>query len=364
MSVNSDYNMNKFYPYLTNNGTKTKNTNLFGFIMDRVSFDSFDIMVSKDSNQFTIKSENKQSHTSSYVRIIEADIDSKLKQILRKKNYNYIKGYINRQISLKKTTNKTQTEAFICETDDDILNINDNSNDRTSTFNGISKLKTFHEDTRNFLENKTTIDSSIKCNWYCKEIHGHKALLYQLNKNEVLCLKEGEWLSDGIVNLFMKYIYASWNNDIQSKCFIINTHFYAKLSTNSFESASKWVKNVNIFEREWIFIPIHENKEHWILTVIYNLNKVKNNEKAYILYMDSMNTIDNKKYTTINDKIKRFLIYLWKQTNQKNSDNENILIKGKIVDVTQQDPKDGNCGVFLLKNMDVFFQKNGFNNTV
>lgn len=52
--------------------------------------------------------------------------------------------------------------------------------------------------------------------------------------------------------------------ELTENCYLFDTHFYTKLSTNkekiNFEAVENWSKNVNIFEKDFIFVPINVKK--------------------------------------------------------------------------------------------------------
>ena len=70
------------------------------------------------------------------------------------------------------------------------------------------------------------------------------------------------------------------SEEMKKKCHFFNTYFMAqmlKLFNESnktvqdhdriYEVMKKWIKKVNLFEKDFIFIPVNNN-EHWNLIVI------------------------------------------------------------------------------------------------
>lgn len=80
---------------------------------------------------------------------------------------------------------------------------------------------------------------------------------------------------------------------------IFTTHFYLKLSgIDGYPGVAKWSKNIDIFTKDIIIIPINHSKCHWSLYVIINPGKVGNQmsdnrgtdievKPPFCLYIDS-----------------------------------------------------------------------------
>ena len=82
------------------------------------------------------------------------------------------------------------------------------------------------------------------------------------------CLRPNVWLNDEVINFYFNMLKAQ-NSTIH--CF--STHFFVKLcpgnlSKFSFDNVRRWTKSVDIFSKRKIFIPIHHNKNHWVLIFI------------------------------------------------------------------------------------------------
>lgn len=59
------------------------------------------------------------------------------------------------------------------------------------------------------------------------------------------------------------------------------TTFYWSFSSNHF---FKWTKKTNIFEKDFLFIPINEN-EHWNLLILCNPSDLFSNSNTWYLIM-------------------------------------------------------------------------------
>ncbi|KAK3929244.1 Sentrin-specific protease 3 [Frankliniella fusca] len=75
------------------------------------------------------------------------------------------------------------------------------------------------------------------------------------------------WFNDEIINFYFNVISES----LQS-VHALDTFFYPTLTLKGQESVAKWTKNVNLFEKRFILIPIH-GASHWSLISVDNESK-------------------------------------------------------------------------------------------
>ena len=61
----------------------------------------------------------------------------------------------------------------------------------------------------------------------------------------------------------------------------MNTHFYSKYFKYGYKPVRRWTKNVDIFEKQFMFISCHMNLAHWTLCLVDFYQKK-------IVYYDSM----------------------------------------------------------------------------
>lgn len=95
-----------------------------------------------------------------------------------------------------------------------------------------------------------------------------------INRVDYKCLGHGEYLNDVIVDFYLQYVHRECMTPEQrEKTHIFGTYFYTLLSTpvsqrsKPYNRVKRWTNNVDIFEKEYIIIPIVENS-HWFLAVI------------------------------------------------------------------------------------------------
>lgn len=102
-----------------------------------------------------------------------------------------------------------------------------------------------------------------------------------INTNDYICLGSDNYLNDVIIDFYLKYVHLELLTEEQrAKTHIFSQFFYKRLTTMTKEkdpklSASQkrharvasWTKNVDLFEKDFVIIPINE-QSHWFLAII------------------------------------------------------------------------------------------------
>lgn len=115
------------------------------------------------------------------------------------------------------------------------------------------------------------------------------------------------WLNDTLIDMFMQWMLLDVKRAASTT--YVKTHFYTKL-TQSIDEASRWMreKNINVFEKKFVLIPINWTEEHWSLCVLVNAdesNKV-NGRGGGLLYFDSLSS-DNTRRMQVHTNILAWL---------------------------------------------------------
>ncbi|KAK9455364.1 hypothetical protein V1511DRAFT_500245 [Dipodascopsis uninucleata] len=148
-------------------------------------------------------------------------------------------------------------------------------------------------------------DTTVKSNR--PKLHLGTPLRYSFNKKTVVVneddfsrLDDGEFLNDTIIDFYLKYVFnrlQTRNPEIASKTYIYNTFFFNRLTQRvngvkgSFENVKKWTSKVDIFEKKYIIMPIHE-RAHWYVAIICNLCNIDKSKESIV---------SDQKPTTIDD---------------------------------------------------------------
>lgn len=96
-----------------------------------------------------------------------------------------------------------------------------------------------------------------------------------INTEDFICLAEDQFLNDVIIDFYLKYLTLEVLSQVDhNRTHVFSSYFYKRLTsphtqaTENVENLSaaakrhvrvqKWTKNVNIFEKDFIVIPINE----------------------------------------------------------------------------------------------------------
>ncbi|MCD7457508.1 hypothetical protein HAX54_035234 [Datura stramonium] len=178
------------------------------------------------------------------------------------------------------------------------------------------------------------------------------------------------YLSSTIMNFYIRYLQQRKSPVDGERCeyHFFNTYFYKKLKEAvfskqndkeaSFVKLRRWWKGVNIFEKAYIFLPIHENL-HWSLVIICIPDK-EDQLGPTVLHLDSLGLHCS---SSLFGTIKKFLIEEWKFLRQEEVADlpiadkiwENLprRIDDIIIPVPQQ-RNEYDCGLFVLFFMERF----------
>ncbi|XP_047464072.1 sentrin-specific protease 5-like [Mugil cephalus] len=90
------------------------------------------------------------------------------------------------------------------------------------------------------------------------------------------------WLNDQIMNMYGDLVMDS----VPDKVHFFNSFFYDKLRTKGYEGVKRWTKNVDIFQKDLLLIPIHL-EVHWSLVSV-------DIPRRAITYFDSQRTLNRR----------------------------------------------------------------------
>ncbi|KAJ4962047.1 hypothetical protein NE237_021957 [Protea cynaroides] len=181
------------------------------------------------------------------------------------------------------------------------------------------------------------------------------------------------FLSSTIMNFYIRYLQRPVSPTGRSRddYHFFNTYFYKKLKEavsykksekDAFMKFRRWWKGVNIFQKAYILLPIHENL-HWSLVIICNLDK-DDESGQIILHLDSLGYHTSSE---IFGNIKSFLKEEWKYLSEEVAApdlsigdrvrrNPRNKIEERKIMVPQQ-KNDYDCGIFVLYFMERFIEE-------
>uniref|UniRef100_A0A1B0A5Z5 Ubiquitin-like protease family profile domain-containing protein n=1 Tax=Glossina pallidipes TaxID=7398 RepID=A0A1B0A5Z5_GLOPL len=141
-----------------------------------------------------------------------------------------------------------------------------------------------------FVGNKGTSDTNLST-MQLQPNNNRQLLIYppgrggiSINTIDYLCLATDQYINDIIIDFYLKWFYDRISKAERDRTFIFSALFYQTLSTftrdinphkhvnetdheKNHVRVRNWTKNVNLFEKDFIIIPINENS-HWFLAII------------------------------------------------------------------------------------------------
>ncbi|XP_070810763.1 sentrin-specific protease 3 [Pituophis catenifer annectens] len=138
------------------------------------------------------------------------------------------------------------------------------------------------------------------------------------------------WLNDQVMNMYGDLVMDT----VPEKVHFFNSFFYDKLRTKGYEGVKRWTKNVDIFNKEILLIPIHL-EVHWSLICV----EVKQKK---IIYLDSQRTLNRR-------CPKHICRYLQAEADKKNRPDFREGWRGVFQMNIARQNNDSDCGAFVLQ---------------
>ncbi|CAL8241733.1 unnamed protein product [Merluccius merluccius] len=103
-----------------------------------------------------------------------------------------------------------------------------------------------------------------------------------LTMDDLSTLYGQNWLNDQVMNMYGDLVMDS----VPEKVHFFNSFFYDKLRTKGYDGVKRWTKNVDIFQKDLLLIPIHL-EVHWSLVSV-------DIPRRAITYFDSQRTLNRR----------------------------------------------------------------------
>ncbi|PUZ53896.1 hypothetical protein GQ55_5G087200 [Panicum hallii var. hallii] len=193
-----------------------------------------------------------------------------------------------------------------------------------------------------------------------------------ISKRDVELLLPETFVNDTIIDFYIKYLTTRIESTEKRRFHFFNSFFFRKLADldkdqgrapegrAAFLRVRKWTRKINVFEKDFLFIPVNFNL-HWSLIVICYPGEVATFKDAdtklsgkvpCILHMDSL----KGSHTGLKDIIQSYLWEEWKERHPESaSDNLDKFLNLRFVslELPQQD-NSFDCGLFLLHYVELF----------
>ncbi|XP_061566673.1 sentrin-specific protease 3b [Cololabis saira] len=138
------------------------------------------------------------------------------------------------------------------------------------------------------------------------------------------------WLNDQVMNMYGDLVMDS----VPEKIHFFNSFFYDKLRTKGYEGVKRWTKNVDIFQKDLLLIPIHL-EVHWSLISV-------DIPRRTITYFDSQRTLNRR-------CPKHIFKYLQAEAIKRDQRDFMTSWKGYFKMNVGRQNNDSDCGAFVLQ---------------
>lgn len=196
----------------------------------------------------------------------------------------------------------------------------------------------------------------------------------ELSTSDIECLEPERYITSPIMNFYIRYLRRPLSpiGKPRGEYHFFNTYFFSKLEEavssckgdrdERFMKLRRWFKGVNIFQKAYIFLPIHGDL-HWSLVIICVPAK-EDESGPIVLHLDSLGFHAS---TSILDMVICYLKEEWNNLNQNGPPpdlpiSERIWanlprrIEKKKLMVPQQ-KNEYDCGLFVLYFMERFIEE-------
>ncbi|KAA0031447.1 putative ubiquitin-like-specific protease 2A isoform X2 [Cucumis melo var. makuwa] len=197
-----------------------------------------------------------------------------------------------------------------------------------------------------------------------------------ISKRDLELLKPGMFINDTIIDFYVKYLKNKFLSEKNDRFYFFNSFFFRKLADldkdlssacggrDAFQRVHKWTKKVNLFQKDYLFIPVNYSL-HWSLVVICHPGEVVNlKDKKHdnlskvpcILHMDSI----KGSHRGLKSLFQSYLCEEWKERYGDGDDDEDIsavfLTLPFIPLELPQQENSFDCGLFLLHYVELFLE--------
>ncbi|KAK5874713.1 hypothetical protein CesoFtcFv8_027281 [Champsocephalus esox] len=103
-----------------------------------------------------------------------------------------------------------------------------------------------------------------------------------VTKEDLLCLRDGEFLNDVIIDFYLKYLILEGGGSACDRSHVFSSFFYKQLSRRRaageedafipdrdrrHQRVKTWTRHVDIFSKDFLFVPVNQ-EAHWFLVVV------------------------------------------------------------------------------------------------
>ncbi|XP_077338618.1 sentrin-specific protease 7 isoform X3 [Lithobates pipiens] len=182
-----------------------------------------------------------------------------------------------------------------------------------------------------------------------------------VSNEDLECLEHGEFLNDVIIDFYLKYLMLEiFPKPFADRCHIFSSFFFKCLTRKEnsssdnnpdistaerrHQSVKNWTRHVDIFTKDFIFVPINENS-HWYLAVICFpwLEKAvyeDKNEQDVVPYSKTKDRSSSGSVIVFNDRLSK----TEEAIEDSNSGSEGSCSSGRSSNLKYPKPKESHMG--------------------
>ncbi|CAF1292359.1 unnamed protein product [Adineta steineri] len=115
----------------------------------------------------------------------------------------------------------------------------------------------------------------------------NNTIRFDLSRDDLMCLNEGEFLNDTIIDFYLQYVYyEKLSEEDRKRTYLFNSFFYTRLTRKGNDDISnispaerrynrvkRWLRDVDIFSKDYLIVPINQTA-HWYIVLIQFHNNV------------------------------------------------------------------------------------------
>ena len=165
-----------------------------------------------------------------------------------------------------------------------------------------------------------------------------KGTNFVLYESELERLKPPQFLSDEIINAYMKLVSEKYKD-----VFFFDTFFHQSLEKNGFNSKRSYARINPFTSRKWI-MPINFHNSHWILLTL-NLENIHKGQILMDLHDSAIKMKFN--YDIQTDEIRKYINFMFEKYEQSKLSKFNLVLRNVSSTLPQQHNR-YDCGVFVL----------------
>lgn len=195
-----------------------------------------------------------------------------------------------------------------------------------------------------------------------------------ISKRDIDLLQPETFINDTIIDFYIKYLKNKIQPEERHRFHFFNSFFFRKLADldkdpssasegrAAFQRVRKWTRKVDLFEKDYIFIPVNFNL-HWSLLVICHPGDavnfkdddvLKSLRVPCILHMDSI----KGSHTGLKNIVQSYLWEEWKERHKETSEDISskfFNLRFVPLELPQQE-NSFDCGLFLLHFAELFLE--------